>query len=115
MRRVYGAALLVLMLPWGVCANDFPTLARVEYVLECMQKQGGQNYDNLYKCACEVDVIAGVFVYDEFSEAYTFERLRRTPGERGSVFRDPPRSKALRNKLKSAREQAKKSCFSGGG
>jgi len=39
-------------------ANDYPTLERVDHVLTCMRAAGGQTVDNLYACACEIDVIA---------------------------------------------------------
>lgn len=92
-------------------ANDFPTQARVEYVLQCMQEHGGQNYNNLYHCVCAVDKLAGQLRYQEFSEAQTFTYLFDTPGERGAEFRDPPQSKTLRDKLKEARKAVEAACF----
>ena len=92
-------------------SNDFPTQARVEYVLQCMEKKGGQNYDTLYPCVCSIDKIAEKLTYDEFAEAQTFTYLRSTPGEKGAVFRDPPRAKELRNRLKEAVAFAEQSCF----
>jgi YVTN family beta-propeller protein len=76
-------------LPSGVArANDFPTQARVEFVLGCMSEQGGQSYDTLYKCVCLVDAIAAEMSHDEFVQAQVFSQLRSTAGERGGVFRD---------------------------
>ncbi len=92
-------------------ANDFPTSARVEYVLKCMNEHGGQRYETLYKCSCSLDKLATQISYDEFAEAQTYLYLRRTPGERGSVFRDPPQADTLRDKLVSAKQNAKASCF----
>ena len=91
--------------------NDFPTQTRVEYVLQCMEKKGGQNYDTLYPCVCSIDKIAEKLTYDEFAEAQTFSYLRSTPGEKGAVFRDPPRAKELRDRLKEAVAFAEQSCF----
>lgn len=91
-------------------SNDFPTLARVEYVLQCMHEYGGENYDNLYGCACTVDKIAEQFSYDEFSGAMVYANLRRTPGERGGVFRDPDQAGELRKKLETVREAAASAC-----
>lgn len=90
--------------------NDFPTQARVEYVLQCMQEHGGQNYDNLYHCVCAADKIAGQMSYQDYSEALTFTYLFDLPGEKGGEFRDPPRSKELRDALKAARREAE-TCF----
>jgi hypothetical protein len=92
-------------------AGDFPTLTRVEYVLQCMQEHGGQNYDNMYHCACAVDVIAKAMTADEYDQAVTFTNLFGMGGERGAVFRDPPQSEQLRNKLKDAKAAANDACF----
>jgi hypothetical protein len=91
--------------------NDFPTQARVEYVLQCMQEHGGQTYDTMYHCVCMVDKIAGKMRYDEFAQAQTFTYLFNTPGERGAEFRDPPQSAKLRNQLKETQAQAAQICF----
>jgi hypothetical protein len=91
--------------------NDFPTLERVEYVLQCMQEHGGQNYDNLYHCVCAVDTIAGMMSHEDFAQARTYTYLFDLPGERGGEFRDPPESERLRAKLKEAKAVAQRSCF----
>lgn len=91
--------------------NDFPTLARVEYVLGCMQERGGENYDNLYRCVCLIDTLAEHFTYEEYNEASTYAMLRSTAGERGSVFRDPPQSGSLRQKLEQVNAAAQKKCL----
>lgn len=92
-------------------ANDFPTLARVEYVMQCMLEHGGQNYDNLYHCVCAADTVANQLSYEEFAQAQTFTYLYNTPGERGGEFRDPPQSSQLRTRLKEAKALAQKDCF----
>ena len=101
--------------PPAAPANDFPTLTRVEYVLNCMQEKGGKNYDNLYHCVCAVDQIAAQMPHEEFLQAETFETNKNLAGERGGVFRDPPQSKALRDKLKAAGDEAIAACFPNGG
>ncbi len=95
--------------------NDFPTLTRVEYVLHCMQEKGGKNYDNLYHCVCAVDQIAAKMPHEEFLQAETFATNVNLAGERGGVFRDPPQSKALRDKLKTVIQEAEGACFPNGG
>ena len=102
---------LGLLLSGGTLANDFPTQARVEFVLGCMDQQGGQSYDTLYKCVCVVDAIAAEMSYDEFAEAQVFSQLRSTPGERGGVFRDPDQAQSLVAKLNAAIEHGKAKCF----
>ena len=91
--------------------NDFPTQARVEYVIQCMQEQGGENFDNMYHCVCSVDKIAANMSYEEFAQAQTFTFLFNTPGERGGEFRDPPQSAKLRNKLKEVKADAAQACL----
>jgi hypothetical protein len=68
--------------------NDYPTSARVEYVQECIAKNGG-NLADLYKCSCAIDRIADHLTYDDFVEAGTFARYATLPGEGGGEFRDP--------------------------
>ena len=91
--------------------NDFPTLARVEYVLQCMLERGGQNYDNLYHCTCAADTIASKMSYEEYSQSLTFTYMFSTPGEKGGEFRDPPESKRLRDLLKESKALAQTRCF----
>jgi hypothetical protein len=95
----------------AVLANDFPTQARVEYVLRCMDANGGQNYDTLYACVCSIDRIAQSFSYEEFAEAETFALLRSTPGEQGGLFRDPDQAQTLQKKYQEVVSKAEESCF----
>ena len=95
----------------GAFGNDFPTLARVEYVLACMYQNGNQNYDTLYQCSCSADKIAERLSFEDYSEAQTFTMLRSTPGEKGGVFRDPPQARELREALADAESYARASCF----
>ncbi|MGH8583531.1 MAG: hypothetical protein ACREWG_12260 [Gammaproteobacteria bacterium] len=92
-------------------ANDFPTLERVDHVLTCMKRHGGQTLDNLYACSCEIDAIAASMRHDEFEEASTFRSLRNMPGERGSAFRESKRGRALMGRLEQAEQSAEKTCF----
>ena len=116
MARALSVALLLLLLslsPGAAKANDFPTQTRVEFVLGCMNEQGGQSYDNLYKCVCLVDAIAEEMSHDEFEQAQVFSQLRATAGERGGVFRDPDQARTLVAKLTSALERGRARCFPG--
>ena len=91
-------------------ANDFPTTARVEYVLECMQKHN-RDYEYFYKCSCVVDDIAKNVSYNEFSELLTASRYLRLGGERGAEFRDPKAVKKMVRKYKTLETNAGKACF----
>lgn len=90
--------------------SDFPTQDRVEYVMECIGKKGGLRYETLYPCICKIDKIAEKMSYKEYAQAKTFTYLRRTPGEKGGIFRDPPQAKKLRKQLKDAEKYAEDSC-----
>src|SRR5262245_34515420 len=106
-----ATASIALAASAAVFANDFPTQARVEYVLRCMDSNGGQSYNTLYACVCAIDKIADSFSYDEFAEAETFALMRSTPGEQGGVFRDPDRAHELQKKYQDVVSQAEQSCF----
>lgn len=93
-----------------IMQEDYPTLATVEYVLECMNKKGGQTYTSLYQCTCQFDRFAEQLSYDEYSEAIVFRNLKSMPGEKGAVFRDPPQAKVMREKLSDAQAQAQVQC-----
>ena len=111
MLAMRSALALLLLLPAIAAANDFPTQARVEFVLGCMNEQGGQTYDTLYKCVCLVDAIAAEMTHAEFAQAQVFSQLRSTAGERGGVFRDPDQARALVDKLEGALERGKAECL----
>lgn len=96
----------------GQCPSEYPTLTRYDFIEECMVRQGGKSYDNLYRCSCAIDVIASVLPHDTFQEAATADKLARMAGERGHVMRNqPPEVKALRIQLGEARAAADRQCF----
>ena len=109
------AALSSLSVMTSVAANDFPTQARVEFVLNCMGERGGQSYDTLYPCICVVDRIASQMPYREYTASEMLSFLFSTPGERGGVFRDAaPRSRKRIKTLQALREEAEAACFVSG-
>ncbi len=89
--------------------NDYPTVARVEYVQECIAKNGG-NLADLYKCSCAIDRIADHLTYDDFVEAGTFARYATLPGEGGGEFRDPQHGKERAKLYRSIEADAYRSC-----
>jgi hypothetical protein len=101
---VYGAVfgLFIVITPARseAPANNFPTLARVEYVQECINRTGGKQ-TNMYQCVCVIDRIAEEMSYDEFVESVSFARYSTLPGERAGVFRDTDEAK---QKAKAYRE-----------
>ena len=113
MRYVITLTIAFFLFPGLTQANEYPTLERVDHVLTCMKANGGQNVDNLYACACEIDVIAQQVKFEDFTEARTFEIYKRMPGEKGGLFRDSDRAGEIVSQLEAARADAKKRCFIG--
>ena len=93
----------------GAGATGYPTVDRVEFVLECMQKSGGKQ-EFLYKCACAIDAIAQTYTYDDFVEASTAARYQTLAGERGGVFRDPPSVRETAKRYLQIQGDAMKRC-----
>ena len=111
----FGVSFSIMACLFGsvaVQANDFPTQERVEYALRCMNEHGGQDYNTLYACVCAIDTIASRFSYDEYTQALTYTNLRKTPGERGGLFRDRDRTGELIDRLAETRADAESKCFS---
>jgi hypothetical protein len=73
---------------------DYPTHARVEYVQECIARNGG-SFARLYQCSCVIDEIAQRLSYDDFVEAATFARNATLAGDAGAIFRDSQRARRL--------------------
>ncbi|HWM42170.1 MAG TPA: hypothetical protein VNP36_07020 [Burkholderiales bacterium] len=96
--------------PAGAAAgHDYPTADRVEFVLECMQKNAGKQ-EFLYKCACVIDEIARHYTYDDFVEAATAARFQGLGGDRGGLFRDPPKTRETAKRYLQVQNDAMKRC-----
>jgi hypothetical protein len=93
----------------GCPGRDYPTSARVEYVQDCMQKNGGQ-IANLYKCSCAIDWIAKQVSYDDFVEWATFANNASMAGERGGVFRDTDAAREEAKHYRDLESEAFASC-----
>src|SRR5258708_36823278 len=70
MQTTHYVALTLAVLAGGAPAqaaavHDYPTVDRVEFVLEGIQKNPGKQ-EFLYKCPCVIDEIARQYPYDEF-------------------------------------------------
>ena len=93
----------------GAGAAGYPTADRVEFVVECMRANGG-NQALLYKCSCVVDTLARRFSYDEFVSGSMVNRYREMGGERMGEFRDPPGVRKEAASYREALDAANKSC-----
>lgn len=115
-QRRAGAAIVatLCLCPSGFAAdltpaNNYPTLARVEYVQECVATHGAQ-LAALYQCSCVIDRIADKIAYDDFVEAATFSRYSGLPGEGGAVFRDSDHARAMAKLYRDTEAEASREC-----
>jgi hypothetical protein len=89
--------------------NNYPTVARVEFVQECIATHGGK-LENLYQCSCAIDRIANALSYDEFVEASTYAKYATLPGEGGGIFRDSDTAKQMAKRYRETQAEAYRSC-----
>ena len=92
-------------------ANDFPTQARVEFVLECMRTSKVPQQEAMYKCSCAIDDIAAKVKYSDWVELSTVAKGITIAGERGGVMRDMKDGRKLAASYRELRAAAKKRCF----
>ncbi len=100
---------LFAALSGSVLAHDYPTVDRVEYVLECLRNNGGE-YEYIYKCSCVIDEIARAMSYDDYVESATISRYQGMGGERAGVFRDPEQFKEKSKAYRALQADAAKRC-----
>ena len=89
--------------------HDYPTVARVEFVQDCIATHGGK-LENLYQCSCAIDRIANALSYDEFVEASTYAKYATLPGEGGGIFRDSDTAKQMAKRYRETEAEAYRSC-----
>ena len=90
-------------------ANDFPTAARVDYVLGCMAANGN-NRIALERCACAIDAIAEIMPFNRYERAETALRMQQVAGPTTGLFRDPPEVRATLDALRAAQAEANLRC-----
>jgi hypothetical protein len=90
-------------------AHNYPTQARVEYVNECVTRNGGK-LSQVYQCSCVIDDIANTLAYDDFVEDSTFARYATLPGEGGGIFRDSDQAKARAKQFRELEKKAYRAC-----
>jgi hypothetical protein len=90
-------------------AHDFPTVDRVQYVLECMYNNGGSSV-YVYKCSCVIDTIAKKYTYEQWTDASMITRYQTMPGEGMGLFRDAPEERKIAKQYRADLAEAKKAC-----
>ena len=94
----------------GHSVDEYPTAARVEYVLGCMAVNG-QTPEMLRKCSCSIDFVASVIFYEKYVQIETILRMRQLHSERTAVFRESMWANSLIDELKSVEAEATLECF----
>jgi len=90
--------------------NDFPTPARVEYVMACMSGST-QQYEYLQKCSCALDTIAAHMTYNEFVDAQTIRSMQQSHNYHADVYRNLDIAKAPLDRFYLAEAYAELRCF----
>lgn len=101
----------MVVLPSLASANDYSTVTRVQYVMDCMHANPGMNvYEAVNKCSCVVDKLAENFSQREFEDINTAYQLRNMPADKGGEFRDDQISKDSMKKFQKVHAEAYKYC-----
>ena len=109
--RIPHALLLGLFASSSGYANDFPTRARVEFVLTCMSESKAPQQELVYKCSCAIDAIADKVDYETWVDLSTVANGITIAGERGGVMRDLKDGRKLIATFRELQDSAKKACF----
>jgi len=110
MRKRY-LLLAMLCAAQSAAANDFPTRARVDFVLNCMKDAKTSPQESMYKCSCAIDAIAARVHYREWVDLATIADGITIAGERGGVMRDMKDGRKLIASYRKLQDDAKKRCF----
>ena len=100
----------IIMISSNVKTNDFPTLARSEFVFACMSSNAS-NRDFMSKCSCAIDEIAKRMNYEEYAQAEAIARLQLGNSPREEAFKSVGLSKERMDKLLSAQAASELECF----
>jgi hypothetical protein len=116
MRRsdVLAAALAALAAPAAALdlgpANDYPTVARAEYVFACMAANGNTRRV-LEQCSCSIDQIASVLPYEAYVAAEAFLQVMQVGGEKAALMRAAESRNQTVAALRRAQAEADVLCF----
>jgi hypothetical protein len=105
-----GLAAVAALVAAPVLASDYPTAARVDYVLACMASNG-QNYIMMERCSCSIDAIAETIPFESYERIETILRMREGQGELALLFRSSPVLEEQVQAFKEAQVEADLRCF----
>jgi hypothetical protein len=90
---------------------NYPTLDRVQYVLECVQNYPDKVHQEMvYKCSCAIDEIAKQISYDDFINDWTSSKAITIAGDRGAI-REHQMVKGMVKEFKDVQANAQKICL----
>jgi hypothetical protein len=117
MRRAELAVLVAALLAAAPLAaqevdplNDYPTVARADYVFACMATNG-QTRRALEQCSCSIDHIARIVPYAEYERAETVIRTLQRGGENVGAMRNSERLNKSVAEVRRAQAEAEMICF----
>lgn len=90
--------------------NDYPTVARSEYVFGCL-KANGETRQAIEQCSCSIDVVASLLPYDRYVTAETVLSMAQVQGNLGGQFRSSEQANSALNDLRRAQAEAEVRCF----
>ena len=90
--------------------NDYPTVARSEYVFGCL-KANGETRQAIQQCSCSVDVVASLVPYARYVTAETVLSMSQVRGNLGGQFRTSEQAASALNELRRAQAEAEVRCF----
>ena len=91
--------------------NNYPTLDRVQYVLECVQNYPDKvHQEMIYKCSCAIDEIAKQISYGDFINDWTSSKAITIAGDRGAM-REHQMVKGMVKQFKDVQGNAQKTCL----
>ena len=112
--RAYAFALVFAVAPPAFAAepslNDYPTVARADYVFACM-KTNGETRKALEQCSCSIDVIASLLPYDAYVAGETVASMTQDSGVLGRAFKAATLAKQDLDTLRRAQAEAEVRCF----
>lgn len=111
MIRICCTLVMALALSGFARANDFPTQARVEFVLDCMRTSKVSTQESMYKCSCAIDEVASKIDYATWVELSTVANATTMAGERGGEMRDLKDGRKMIASFRELQADAKKHCF----
>ena len=96
--------------PQAGLINDYPTVARADYVFGCMAANG-QTRQALEKCSCSIDTIATILPYERYVEAETILSVGQVAGQQSELFRNTGIFRDIVAELRRAQAEAEVTCF----